>query len=64
MLNGAEAQTWTADPLIFSQMLYRLSYLGMYYHEAIKTAKNHQKPPKITEVEIFSNNIKFWCPTV
>ena len=33
---GAEAQTWTGDPLIFSQMLYQLSYLGMLLHDREK----------------------------
>ena len=28
-LESAESQTRTGDPLIFSQMLYRLSYLGL-----------------------------------
>ena len=29
-LNGAEGQNRTADTMIFSHVLYRLSYLGIY----------------------------------
>ena len=29
-ISGAEGQNRTADTMIFSHVLYRLSYLGMY----------------------------------
>ena len=49
---GAEGETRTRDPILFRDMLYQLSYLGMYYLTAFFTKSRFLKIDERPVVEL------------